>query len=133
MVVGDDQKLGIILSDDDAGTTRRYLGLIILVVPEQGEAVRLILHHIGDGDNRRHRVLRDLTDGAIAKRGCRSGTTARCACRLCFRGSLGRSGGGLRCDGLGATVTLVSDAGLLGGDIDPDHGCTGDGTEQYST
>ena len=75
MVIGDDQKLGIILPDDDTGTTRRHLGLIILVVSEQGEAVRLILHHIGDGDDRRHRVLRDLTDGAIAKRGCLCGTT----------------------------------------------------------
>ena len=129
MVIGDDQKLGIVLSDDDTGTTRRYLGLIILVVPEKGEAIRLVLHHIGDGDDRRHRVLRDLTDGAIAKRGRLCGTTARCACRLCFRGGLGRGGGGLRCDGLGATVTLVSDAGLLGGDIDTDHRCTGDGAE----
>ena len=129
MVIGDDQKLGIILSDDDTGTTRRYLGLIILVVTEKREAVRLILHHIGDGDDRRHRVLRNLGDGAIAHGGCLCGATALRTRRLCFCGGLGRGCGGLRCDCLGSTVTLVGDAGLLGGDIDTDHGCTGDGTE----
>ena len=62
MVIGDDQKLGVILSDDDTGTAAcGLLGLRSLgTVTEHAEVVLYFLYGlVCDGDDRRHCVFRN--------------------------------------------------------------------------
>ena len=63
MIIGGNQKFRFILSNDDTGTAGRILGFS-LDIAEDGKAVFLITHHIGNSYNGRHSLLSHLTDGA---------------------------------------------------------------------
>ena len=77
MVVSHNQKLRIVLSNDNTGTTGLAL---LLIVSKDGS--KLLRTHISNGYYRRHTVFHDGRH-IIHIRGSRSGTRSR-NCRICF-------------------------------------------------
>ena len=77
MVVGDNQKLGIVLSDNNTGTT----GLALLLIVSK-DSTEFLGTYVGNGYDGWHTVFHDGRN-IMHIRGSRSGTRSR-NCRICF-------------------------------------------------